>query len=178
MKAPETVEPLLFVLFNDPDTAVRTDAVRALGEIGDARAVDFLLTALNDIDVRPMAVEALGKIGERRAVPALMEIVKGAERPEQNRPVDGCGDRWDQEMIVMGYAVRALGDIGDEAAIPALIGALRSTVTRSEASTALTRFGAAAIPFLLDVVKKEHDSNVVYYVKEALSQIGWRAGRV
>ena len=55
----------LFVLFNDPDTAVRTDAVRALGDIGDARAVDFLLTALNDLDVRPMAVEAPG-IGERR----------------------------------------------------------------------------------------------------------------
>ena len=41
----------------------------------------------------------------------------------------------------MGFAVRALGDIGDGTAIPALIAALRYTVTRSESSTALTRFG-------------------------------------
>jgi HEAT repeat protein len=81
-------------------------------------------------------------------------------------------------MIVMGYAVRALGDIGDETAIPALIAALHSTVTRSEASAALTRFGPMAIPFLLEVVRKERDQNIVYYVKDALSQLGWRAGRV
>jgi HEAT repeat protein len=178
MRSPDTVEPLLFVLFNDPDQAVRTDAVRALGDIGDARAVDFLLTALNDLDVRPVAVESLGKIGDRRVVPALIEIVNGSSRPHQSRPVDGCGDRWDQEMIVMGLAVRALGDIGDQTAIPALIAALRSTVTRSEASTALTRFGSPAIPFLLDVVKKERDENIVYYAKEALTQLGWRAGRL
>lgn len=178
MKSPETVEPLLFVLFNDPDTAVRTDAVRALGDIGDARAVDFLFTALNDLDVRSVAVEALGKIGDRRAVPVLIDIVKGAHQPEQSRPVDGCGDRWDQEMIVMGLAVRALGDIGDVAAIPELVAALRHTVTRSDASSVLPRFGPPAIPFLLEIVKKERDHNIVYHAKEALSQLGWRTGRV
>jgi HEAT repeat protein len=178
MQSPDTVEPLLFVLFNDPDAAVRTDAVRALGDIGDPRAVDFILTALNDLDVRPVAVESLGKIGDRRAVPALVKIVNGSSQPDQSRPLDGCGDRWDQEMIVMGLAVRALGDIGDGTAIPALIAALRYTVTRSESSTALTRFGAPAIPFLLEIVKKERDENIVYYAKEALSQLGWRAGRL
>ncbi|HKN86092.1 MAG TPA: HEAT repeat domain-containing protein [Nitrospiraceae bacterium] len=178
MRSRDTVEPLLSVLFNDPDTAVRTDAVRALGDIGDSRAVDFLLTALNDLDVRPVAVESLGKIGDRRAVPALVKIVNGSSRPDHSRPLDGCGDRWDQEMIVMGFAVRALGDIGDETAIPALIAALRSTVTRSESSTALTRFGRPAIPYLLEVVKKERDENIVYYAKEALSQLGWRVGRI
>ena len=37
------VEPamLLSVLFNDRDRAVCEDAVRALGQIGDARAVEF-----------------------------------------------------------------------------------------------------------------------------------------
>ena len=38
-RSPEAVEPLLSVLFNDQDRAVREDAVRALGQIGDARAV-------------------------------------------------------------------------------------------------------------------------------------------
>ena len=81
-------------------------------------------------------------------------------------------------MIVVGLAVRALGDIGDETAIPALIAALRYTVTRSESSAALARFGPSALPFLLEIVEKERDKNIVYYAKEALSQLGWRAGRV
>jgi HEAT repeat protein len=178
MQSPEAVEPLLSVLFNDPDQAVRTDAVQALGDIGDARAVDFLLTVLPDLDVRPEAVVALGKIGDARAVPALVEIVNGSRQPDRGRAVDGCGDRWDQEMIVMGLAVRALGDIGDQAAIPALIAALRDTVTRSDASASLARFGRPAIPYLLEVVKKERDENIVYYAKEALTQVGWRANRI
>jgi HEAT repeat protein len=81
-------------------------------------------------------------------------------------------------MIVMGFAVRALGDIGDETAIPALIAALHYTVTRAESSAALTRFGRPAIPYLLEIVKKERDENILYYAREALTQLGWRAGRI
>src|SRR2546426_7076537 len=67
IKSPESVEPLLRVLFNDRDTAVRGGAARSLGEIGDARAVGFLGTAVTDLDVRPPAGEAPGENGGRRA---------------------------------------------------------------------------------------------------------------
>jgi HEAT repeat protein len=178
IRSADAVDPLLEVLFNDADTAIRADAVRSLGEIGHARAIEFLLIALKDKEVRVVAIEALGKIGDRRAVSALMDIVSGRGRPAESRPIHGCGDRWDEEMLAMAAAVRALAQIGDEAAIPTLVDALQPTVTRAEAAVALGQFGPAAIPFVLDLVKRERDENILYYAKEALVKLGWRPGRL
>ncbi len=149
LKSPEAVEPLLRTLFNDRDPAVREDSVRSLGEIGDARAV-----------------------------PALRAVVAGASRPADSRPIDGCGDRWDQEMLAMEAAVKALAQIGDEAAIPTLVAALKNTYVRAEAATALTAFGARAVPALVEVLRTEQDQNILYHVKEALARLGWRPHRI
>jgi HEAT repeat protein len=172
------VEPLLSVLFNDQDTAIREDAVRALGLIGDTRALDFLQVALKEPGLRPLAVEAMGHIGDRRAVPVLIMVLEGGDRPEESRVVAGCGDRWDEEMVTMGAAVRALGMIGDEAAIPLLVKALRQTVTRADAAMALTRFGSKVVAPLLTVMKQETDENIQFYIKDTLANVGWRSGRV
>lgn len=177
-KSPEAVDPLLSVLFNDRDRAVREDAVRALGQIGDARAVEFLVTAMKEPGLRPLAVEALGRVGDRCAVPVLKNVLEGLDRPETSRPIEGCGDRWDEEMLTLGAAVRALGAIRDESAIPSLIKALRYTVTRAEAADALTRFGGAVIAPLLALLARESDDNIRYHVKETLGRVGWRAGRI
>jgi YD repeat-containing protein len=55
---------------------IREDSVRALGQIGDARALHRLIDALQDEKdrVRGAAVEALGNLGDVRAVPALRSI--------------------------------------------------------------------------------------------------------
>ena len=177
-RSPEAVDPLLSVLINDRDRAVREDAVRALGQIGDARAVEFLVTAMKEPGLRPLAIEALGRIGDRRALPVLINVLEGVERPEVSRLIDGCGDRWDEEMLTLGAAVRALGAIRDEAAIPSLMKALHSTVTRAEAADALTQFGSAVIAPLLALLARESDDNIRYHVKETLSRVGWRAGRI
>jgi HEAT repeat protein len=177
-RSPEAVNPLLSVLFNDPDRAVREDAVRALGQIGDARAVEFLVTAMKEPGLRPLAIEALGRIGDRSAVPMLINVLKGMERPEVSQPLDGCGDRWDEEIVTLGVAVRALGAIRDEAAIPSLMKALHYTVTRVDAAEALTRFGSTVIAPLLRLLARESDDNIRYHIKETLAKVGWRAGRI
>jgi HEAT repeat protein len=177
-RSPEAVDPLLSTLFNDRDRAVREDAVRALGQIGDARAVEGLLTAVKEPELRTLAVEALGRIGDRRAVPVLIEVLEGVDRPEASRPIDGCGDRWDEEILTLGAAARALGAIRDEAAIPLLVKMLHHTVTRAEASDALTRFGSAVIAPLLVVLARESDDNIRYHVKDTLAKVGWRPGRI
>jgi HEAT repeat protein len=177
-RSPEAVDPLLSVLFNDRDRAVREDAVRALGQIGDARAVEFLVTAMKEPGLRPLAVEALGRIGDRRAVPVLINVLEGLDRPEVSRPIDGCGDHWDEEILTLGVAVRALGAIRDETAIPSLMKALRHTVTRAEAADALTRFSSAVVAPLLALLARESDDNIRYHVKETLAKVGWRAGRI
>jgi HEAT repeat protein len=108
----------------------------------------------------------------------LIDVLEGLDRPEVSRPIDGCGDQWDEEILTLGAAVRALGTIRDEAAMPSLLKALRHTVTRAEAADALTRFGSAVIVPLLAVLARESDDNIRYHVKDTLAKVGWRAGRV
>jgi len=178
MKSQKAVDPLLSVLFNDQDSAVREDAVRALGEIGAPQAVEFLFTAMKEPGLRTLAVEALGRIGDRRAVPVLIEVVEGTRPLDAPRAVAGCGDQWNEEVITQGVAVRALGMIGDDASIPSLVAALEPTFTRAEAAAALAKFGSKAVPFLLPLLTGPRDENIRYHVKEALALAGWRPGRV
>ena len=176
-RSKRAVDPLLSVLFNDRDSAVREDAVRALGEIGDPQAVEHLFMALREPGLRTVAVEALGRIGDRRAVPVLIDIVIGASPPEVTRPVDGCGEHWNEEAITQGAAARALGTIGDERAIPSLIVALEPTCTRADAAAALAKFGSKVIPSLLPLLNKPGDANLLFHVRETLASVGWRPDR-
>ncbi|GMV50346.1 MAG: hypothetical protein NBKEAIPA_00336 [Nitrospirae bacterium] len=178
LKSPEAVEPLLRTLFNDRDSAVREDVVRALGAIGDARAVDYLVLIMKEPSLRLYAVEALGHIGDPRAVPILRLIVEGAPQGEPSRPTAACADGWTDEMATMGMAARALGMIADADAIPSLLVALRNTVTRAEAAASLAKFGPSVIPSLLSMLSAERDENIRYHVRETLTAVGWRPGRM
>jgi HEAT repeat protein len=178
MRSPEAVEPLLSALFNDHDQAVREDVVRALGQVGDGRAVEFLMIVMKEPGLRPLAVEALGQIGDPRAVPLLIDVLDGVDRPAVSRPVAGCGDMWDEEMVTKGAAVRALGAIGNDTAIPSLLKALEHTETRADAAVALVRFGTKVIAPLLAIMTQSSDENVRFHVKDTLAKVGWRAGRI
>jgi len=177
-KSPEAVAALLQLLFNDRDSSLKEDAVRALGEIGHVSAVEFLLTAMKEPGLRPLVAEALGKIGDAKAVPALVAVVEGTSQPDLSRVVTGCGDKWTEEMAVQTAATKSLGQIRDASTIPVLVAALKNTVTRAEAAAALVAFGQAAIPPLLSVLKHEQDDNILFHVKEALTELGWRQGRI
>ncbi|MBN1454376.1 MAG: HEAT repeat domain-containing protein, partial [Anaerolineales bacterium] len=69
------VEPLIAVL-KTSDMDVRQSAAKALGQIGDARAMEPLIAALNDRQVQRAAAEALGQIGDARAVEPLVVALK------------------------------------------------------------------------------------------------------
>jgi HEAT repeat protein len=98
LKSPDSVEPLLRALFNERDSAIREDVVRALGAIRDGRAVDYLVAVMKEPGLRLLAVEALGHIGDRRVVPILRRVVEGvhwASRGIRRRPVPRDGrTRW------------------------------------------------------------------------------------
>ena len=174
----DAVEPLLWALFNDPDQAIREDVVRALGQLGDPRAMEFLITVMKDPGLRTLAVEALGKVGDRRAVPVLMAVLEGSDRPPVSRAVAGCGDDWNEEMNTKAAAVRALGALGDERAIGSLLKALEHTVTRADAAAALVRFGSKVVPPLLTIMMHTSDENLRFHAKDTLDKVGWRAGRI
>lgn len=85
------------------DRDVRRSAARALGQIGDARAVEPLITALRDESwgVRRDAAKALGRIGDARAVEPLL----GALRDE-----DSNVRREAAKALVTMYRSGRLGD--------------------------------------------------------------------
>lgn len=74
---------------HNPSWAARAYAAKALGELGDRRAVNPLRGALWDRDpgVRRNAAEALGQLGDPRAVEALIAAVSDAE-PEVQEAAD------------------------------------------------------------------------------------------
>jgi HEAT repeat protein len=80
----------------------------ALGKVGDARAVEPLITALkdDDKDVRRQAAKALGEIGDARAVEPLVATLK------------------DGDSGVCGFAAVSLGKFGDARAVRTLIHAI------------------------------------------------------
>ncbi|MGN0005400.1 MAG: HEAT repeat domain-containing protein, partial [Candidatus Gastranaerophilaceae bacterium] len=82
---------------------VRCDATRALGEIGNKKAVEKIIEILKDewVNVRIYAVTSLGKLNDRRAVPALIEVMKNKEEND----------------LVRAGAAAALGVLKDQRAL-------------------------------------------------------------
>lgn len=114
LAAKRNVKGLTEALHHEDVLSIRIAACRALGAIGDTRAVEPLIRALNDQEkgVRRHAALALeensasGAVGDTRAVEALICALT------------------DQDGGVRQAAVSALGTIGDARAVEPLIGVL------------------------------------------------------
>jgi HEAT repeat protein len=128
-------DPILHMLA-DPDKTLRRFVAIALGWLGDARAVEPLIRALQadeSSEVRKQAAWALDRVGDTRAVEPLIAALADEEP----------GVRWDVVQVLAqfkdvrsiepligaleqndGYVrtalIAALGEVGDERAIPAL----------------------------------------------------------
>ena len=120
------LEPLIKAL-EDEEWPVREDAARALGMIGDKRAVEPLIKMLGDKNKhdRYSATIALGNIGDKRAVEPLIKALS------------------DDELWVRRNAAEALGEIGDKRAVEPLIKALeyKHWMVREIAVDALKKLG-------------------------------------
>ena len=82
LKEKRDVEGLIKALGYEKKRFVRVEAAKALGKIGDSRAVGPLISALsnNDYYVRWEAAKALGKIGDSRAVGPLISALSDSAR--------------------------------------------------------------------------------------------------
>ena len=179
LKSSATVEPLMALVIKDPDRAVRQDAIRTLGTIGDSRAIPLLLKALKHPSLKLPAIEALGQIRSQEAVQALISVIEVLPIADFVDRMEGCTDpRYKEELPPLEAAVKALAQIGDPQAIPVLIKALQSTLLRQEAAEALTHFGAAAKNALFALLKTEPEDNLRHHILDSLAQLGWRPGQI
>jgi HEAT repeat protein len=103
--AKEAVPAFVATLRDNKDAGVRSNAARALGEIGDPLAVEPLVAALKDKDgsVRSEAVHALETLGDPRAIEPLVAALK------------------DNEHYVRLSAAKALAKSGDVRAVRPLV---------------------------------------------------------
>jgi len=118
---------LLLPLLGDTNPSIRQRAIDALGEIGQANAVNPLIACLRTdsaTEVRAAAARALGALGFATALQAL----EGA---------------LDDEFTVRCRAIVAMGEIKDKSVLPALLAMLRDPVgeIRYHAAMALGELG-------------------------------------
>lgn len=149
-----------------------TEAIRALGEIGDKTVVPILLEEIIkkpwDVATRKEFASALRKIGDETAVPTLIKALKDEDehgRYSAASALGVIGDRRavpalieslkDKSKVVRLDAAEALGEIGDDKAVPGLAGALRDKNDNVSwaAALALAKIGEVAVPALVEGLK-------------------------
>jgi HEAT repeat protein len=118
------VEPLLEVLQDENSSTLHRECIKVLGEISDKRAVEPLLTVLNnkEISLRQEAVKALGQIGDQKSVKPLIFVLQNEKNSK-----------------LRGQTIRALGSTKDKRAVEPLLGALQREIQKPklEANTAI-----------------------------------------
>ena len=160
---------------NEGDWSYRAaEAVEALGNSGDVRAVEPLIAALAKStehvkrdssglrstakEVCRKAAEALGNIGDVRAVEPLIDSLT-------------TGQVW-----VVGKAAQALAKIGDARAVDALVARLKYGVDRTEIINALGKIGdVRAVTPLAELLRKAQNQEEKIAVLGVLRKFGARA---
>ena len=152
------VNPLIADL-KDKEPLVRSQAVQALGVIGDPRAVEPLIVVLNDKDplIQRQTIKALGRIKDQRAVGPLIAVLIDSDRKPHVRM----------------SAAEFLGIIGDDSAVDSLIAALDDShwEVRAHAAEALGRIkDPRAVEPLIETLK-DQDATVRGNAVDGLAKI-------
>jgi HEAT repeat protein len=153
------VDALLEVI-GDADEWLRSDAIKALGAIGDPRAVPALIKALDDSNFtnQERAAAALAGIGDRRAGQPLAALLRAPRSHPQAR----------------GVAAKALVTLGDAKVIPTLLEALRDAdqLSRYLSLEVLAVIGdGRCVPSAVAALR-DPDGNVRWRAVEALGALG------
>jgi len=176
----------------DPHWKTRWQAAQALGELGDSRAIEPLIAALEDDNqwVRIVAIEALGLLGAQEATEYLLSFLENdsiwvrrasvvalgqvgdarAVEPLMQRLLRAPDSKWPEE--IHDVLAKALGDIG-EPAIKVLVQALEDTDAwvSAAAARALGRIGDPQAITPLTLLMKQENRWVRSAATQALAQI-------
>lgn len=176
------VEPLISAL-RDMNSEVRKNAAEALGQMGDARAIEPLIKILrddNDTNARKIAIEALGNIHDARAVEPLLgslsdrrtviqnasfdALVKLAEAAKERLDAQPLGVMLeDKNTAVRQLAIANLAEIPSRDSAELLIPYLADPDTgiRNAVTEALREIGEPAADPLVQTLAHEDISTVI-----------------
>ena len=136
VREPAAIEALIAALEDEADRTelggypLRRNAARALGKLGDVRAVPSLIKCLacSDFYVREAAAQSLGKLGDPICIPVLEQLLSGGLAAAV--PVPGRPHLAEPYEAVM----EALGTLGAKTAIPLIQPFLEHPVARVQYS--------------------------------------------
>lgn len=134
------IDALLQVI-EDADQYVRSDAIKALGEIGDPHAVPALMRRLDDTNFnnQEYAAAALARTGDRRAGPLLAAMLLATDKHPQARTAAAealiaLADTHVVDSLLEGLRgrdelgrrliLRVIGAIGDGRCVPPVLAVL------------------------------------------------------
>ena len=148
----------LFTKLKEGSAPGRFTAANRLGKMGDKKAVDHLIAALDDEDDKVLdnVIFALGEIGDARAVPHLVRMLGRSKSGRARKS-----------------AAKALGMLCSKDAVNALVRALKDEdfKVRKSAARSLGQIGdRAAVPALKEAMS-DPDYTVVKYVEDALDRL-------
>jgi len=183
---------VLRMLADDPEGAVRSLAIAALGELSDEAALELVLAHLDDsvAEVREFAVIALGRIGGDRAVRALARALRDTRPEVRFQAVESYAEAspddapallvpllGDADARVREHTLDALGALGDPATADAIAATLRDTTSavRFAAAIALSRLDDAR--GLAALVEGLDEKDRVLAACEALATLRAEAAR-
>lgn len=192
---PVAVEPLVVALKGSvtyvrqgSDKYVRREAAEALGKIGDARAVESLIAALerSDSEVQAKAAEALGKISDARAIEPLIVALQAHDYDvarEAETALRKFGEAAIEPLITAlndpsfdarRKAVCLLGQIGDARAVEPLIAELKKSgnYAVSDPAEALGKIGDARAVEPLIAALNRSNKYARRAVADALGNLG------
>ncbi|TRZ49827.1 HEAT repeat domain-containing protein [bacterium] len=170
------------------DEVVRENCVEILGDIGDGRGVEVLISALKDNKeaIRQRSAEALGKIKDPRAVDPLILALKDGDKGVQWAAMQvliEINDHRIVEFLIVNLrdknsdmrknASYVLGNLKDPRAVDPLILALKDenkdVVLR--AAEALEGFNNSRVTESLITAVKDRKGNFIYGVVEILGKL-------
>ncbi|MHA1345713.1 MAG: HEAT repeat domain-containing protein [Candidatus Heimdallarchaeaceae archaeon] len=148
----------------DDDPAKREEAILALGELRDERAVEDLIKVVSQdsTENRTYAIKSLAEIGDHRAIETLIFCLMANE-----------------ENIRLS-AARGLGKFSSPQAISSLLVSLRKdplVSVKSRVALSLGSIGSElAVEDLLKEAKLEHPASLLYTIDSALKMIAKNNG--
>lgn len=177
---PEVVNALITALADEADKTelggypLRRNAARALGKLGDPKAISGLIKCLecSDFYVREAAAQSLGMLGAKAAVPTLITMLDGGVakavqvigRPHLTQPYEAV--------------LEALGAIGATEAISLIQPFLEHSVPRVKCSAARAMYQLTQDPqygeFLVTMMQKS-DLKLRRVILGDLGAIGYMA---
>ena len=186
----EAVEPLIQALKDtsgSKDVLTQQYIASALGGIGDAGAVPYLLKMLKNQDyrLRCSAVGSLGAIGDKRAIKPIVKILRKDEPSLQETAANALGQikgsapflipvLKDRNPRIRELAARALWLLSDKTTVPALLKTLKdeNPKVRWYVIVALGNIGdTQAVEPLVGMVE-DKDTDVAVNAVYALGKIG------